>query len=86
MTPEEELEYYNLECERITKIVEKHLSNTPERLQYLKSGFACNLAFTAANYGSYNFFEALGILEEAKLNYREISEEIRKEEDNQNQQ
>lgn len=47
-----------------------------------KSSLAERICFEVANIASHNHYEALGILEEAKLQFREISLETMAEECN----
>ena len=45
-----------------------------------RSGVAMDICFEAINWGSHNHFEALGILSETAMRYREVSLAILDEE------
>lgn len=67
--------------EIVSNKIKEFLSAIPDELGYMKSQAAQMLAFEAAIWGSYNTYEGIGILEDAKLSYRHTSEEIFKQEE-----
>ena len=60
----------------IANKIEKLMNMIPPELDYMKSAAAEQLAYQSVLDGSHNHYEAIGILEEAKLNFREVSHAI----------
>ena len=60
----------------IANKIDKLMKMIPPELEYMRSMAAEQLAYEAALDGSHNHYEAIGILEEAKLHFREVSNRI----------
>lgn len=66
------------EVEKELVLIRELIKRVPEEY---RSDAASMIIREAVIFGSFNHFEALGILEEAKLEYREISMQVLREED-----
>lgn len=64
------------EIQNVEMLIKDLMQSIPADLYHLKSYAAERIAGEAVNWGSSNHYEALGILEETKLTYRDISMEV----------
>jgi hypothetical protein len=76
---------FELEIKAFTQTVIDFIQRIPEDQRHLKSRSAELIASEAVNWGSYNHYEAIGIMEECKLRYRENVSEMLLEEYMENQ-
>ena len=73
-------ETFELEIEAFNQTLIDFIQRIPEDSRHMKSRAAEIIASKAINWGSYNHYEAIGIMEECKLRYREnVSEMILEE-------
>ena len=73
-------ETFELEIEAFNQTLIDFIQRIPEEARHMKSRAAEIIASEAINWGSYNHYEAIGIMEECKLRYREnVSEMILEE-------
>jgi hypothetical protein len=73
---------FQLELEAFTQTVIDFIQRIPDtpEARHMKSKAAEIIASEAINWGSYNHYEAIGIMEECKLRYRENVAEMLLEE------
>ena len=73
------------EDEIFSEAIEKKVVDIAEFIQKLpderKHEAAWRFAYEAINWGSWNYFDAVGMLEDIKLDYRETSRQIEQEEE-----
>jgi hypothetical protein len=71
-------QFDNEQLQEFLHDIQEYLRSTPDEF---KSHIAYSICMESIIWGSDNHYEALGILEELKLEYRDISIEVLAEED-----